>query len=181
VNEVLAFSSTEAFLFFSWSLKLHAISLAPDRTIGFLINANINSEFEQPGYHRSEYIKMTTPKSLNNTYHAPKAPYLKPILICGAVMALLARREVISPGSPLYDYVLSRSPHALKAGVWIQNGLFYFLYGAHGIETAMFTKRLSEHGVSVMSLAWWKWMATCFVGGKFCFEHFDKVAGRKAA
>ncbi|KAH3954765.1 hypothetical protein HBH70_039550 [Parastagonospora nodorum] len=124
---------------------------------------------------------MATPKSLNNTYHAPTAPYLRPIIICGVVMALVARREVISPGSPLYDYVLSRSPNALKAGVWIQNGLFYFLYGAHAIEAAVFTKRLSNHGVSVMSLAWWKWMATCFIGGKFCFEHFDKLVGKKAA
>jgi hypothetical protein len=93
-------------------------------------------------------------------------------------MALASRREVMSPGSPLYDYVLSRSSGALKAATWIQNGLFYFLFGAHAIESAMFTKRLQEHGVSVASLAWWKWMTTCFVGGKFLFEHFDRVVGK---
>jgi hypothetical protein len=121
------------------------------------------------------------PKNLNNTYVAPSHPYIKPILICGVIMALSARREVISPGSPLYDYVLSRSDTALTAGVWIQNGLFYFLFGAHAIETAVFTRRLSAHGVSVASAAWWKWMATCFVGGKFLFEHFDRVVGKKTA
>jgi hypothetical protein len=118
------------------------------------------------------------PKNLNNTYVAPSHPYLKPVLICGVIMALSARREVISPGSPLYDFVLSRSGTALKVATWIQNGLFYFLFGAHAIETAMFTKRLNAHGVSVMSLAWWKWMATCFVGGKFVFEHFDRLVGK---
>lgn len=123
---------------------------------------------------------MAAPKPLNNTYTAPSSPYLKPILICGAIMALSARREVISAGSPLYDYLLSRSTTALKAATWVQNGLFYFLFGAHAIETAMFTRRLNEHGVSVTSSAWWKWMATCFVGGKFCFEHFDRLAGKKA-
>ena len=102
------------------------------------------------------------------------------MIVCGVIMALSARREVISPGSPLYDYLLSRSATALKAATWIQNGLFYILFGAHAIETAMFTKRLKEHGVSVLSLAWWKWVATCFVGGKFCFEHFDRLVGKKA-
>ncbi|KAL5117230.1 hypothetical protein ACEQ8H_004919 [Pleosporales sp. CAS-2024a] len=96
-------------------------------------------------------------------------------------MALSARREVISPGSPLYDFILSRSPYALKSAVWIQNGLFYLLYGAHAIETAIFSRRLSEHGVSAMSLSWWKWMLTCFVGGKFCYDYFDKLVERKSA
>ncbi|OAL06797.1 hypothetical protein IQ06DRAFT_263198 [Phaeosphaeriaceae sp. SRC1lsM3a] len=120
------------------------------------------------------------PKNLNNTYVAPGHPHLKPIIICGVIMALSARREVISPGSPLYDYVLSRSSIALKAATWIQNGLFYFLFGAHAIESAMFTQKLKAHGVSVLSLAWWKWMATCYVGGKFLFEHFDRVVGKTA-
>lgn len=93
-------------------------------------------------------------------------------------MALSSRREVISPGSPLYDYVLSRSANALTAATWIQNGLFYFLFGSHAIETAIFAKRLGEHGVSVLSGAWVKWMVTCFVGGQFCYKHFDKMTGK---
>jgi hypothetical protein len=56
---------------------------------------------------------------------------------------------------------------------WLQTALFYFL--AHFIETAIFVKRLSKHGVTVGSVAWMKWAATCFVGGKFGFEHFDRV------
>jgi hypothetical protein len=133
-----------------------------------------------PIYSTLQANMSVQPKNLNNTYVAPSHPYLKPVLICGVIMALSARREVISPGSPLYDYVLSRSGTALKVAIWIQNGLFYFLFGAHAIETAMFTKRLNTHGVSVMSLAWWKWMATCFVGGKFVFEHFDRLVGKTA-
>lgn len=123
---------------------------------------------------------MSTPKSLQNTYITPADPYLKPIIICGVIMALSAKKSFILPGSPIYDYVLFRSPLAFKAATWIQNGLFYFLYGAHAVETAMFTKKLNEHGVSALSVAWWKWMVTCFIGGKFCFEHFDQVVGRKA-
>ena len=145
------------------------------------------------------------PKNLNNTYIAPTHPQLKPIIICGIIMALSARREVIAPGSPLCmhstlhpsslnlqpykqpnltsppdDHLLSRSPNALKAATWIQNGLFYFLFGAHAVETALFTKRLNEHGVSLFSVAWFKWIGTCFVGGKFLFEHFDRVVGKTA-
>lgn len=119
------------------------------------------------------------PKNLRNTYIAPKAPYLRPILICGAIMALSSRREVISPGSPLYDYGLSHlSANGLKYASWVQSGLFYFLFGAHAIETGVFAKRLSKHGVNVGSWAWWKWMATCFVGGKYCFVHFDREVGK---
>ncbi|KAH8731383.1 hypothetical protein GQ44DRAFT_698660 [Phaeosphaeriaceae sp. PMI808] len=118
--------------------------------------------------------------NLNNTFVPPSYPYLKPIVICGIVMALSARREMISPGSPLFDYGLAHSSTALKAATWIQNGVFYFVFIAHAVETAMFTKRLSDHGVSVTSLVWWKWMGTCFVGGKFLFEHFDRVVGKAA-
>jgi hypothetical protein len=122
---------------------------------------------------------MTTlPKNLHNTYIAPRQPHLKPILICGFIMALSSSKRLLLPGSPLYDYVLVRSATTLKVATWIQNGIFYFLFGAHAIETAMFTKKLKEHGVSVASLAWWKWVATCFVGGKFLFEHFDQVVGK---
>ncbi|KAF2133965.1 hypothetical protein P153DRAFT_362993 [Dothidotthia symphoricarpi CBS 119687] len=117
-------------------------------------------------------------KNLHNTYTFPTSPYLKPILISALVMALSSRHEVISPGSPLYDHVLSRSADALKAATWLQNGVFYVLFGAHAVETAMFAKRLGEHGVDVFSAAWVKWMVTCYAGGMFCYKHFDRVAGR---
>lgn len=108
-------------------------------------------------------------------YTLPPGRLLKPILVCGVLMALSANKRITSPGSVLYDSLLSRSPTALKATLWIQTGIFWFLYGAHTIESAIFVKKLSDHGVSVLSTAWWKWMAECFVGGKFCFEHFEGV------
>jgi hypothetical protein len=118
------------------------------------------------------------PKNLNNTYTPPSNPHLKPIIICGIVMALSAAPTpaMFYPGNP-------NSPlpaNLATAGRWIQAGLFYFLYGAHAVETLMFMKRLKEHGVGFLSAAWLKWVATCFVGGKFCFEHFDRVVGKKA-
>jgi hypothetical protein len=120
------------------------------------------------------------PKQIGNTYVLPRGDLGRSIVICGIIMALSSRREVISPGSPLYDYALSRSPNALKAATWIQNGLFYFLFIAHGIETPIFAyTKLAKHGVSVLSTAWWKWMATVFVGGKFTFEHFEGVLNGK--
>lgn len=119
------------------------------------------------------------PKNLRNTYIVPKEPYLRPILICAVLMALSSRREVISPGSPLYNYGLSRlSANGLKYASWVQNGVFYFLFGAHTIETAMFTRMLAKHGVEVSSLSWWQWMATCFMGGDYCFRHFDREVSK---
>lgn len=117
------------------------------------------------------------PKNLHNTHVAPSSPHLKPIIICGIIMALSARSELLAPGSPLYDHVLSRSPAALTWGRWLQNALFYFLFGAHAVETAVFTQKLRVHGVSVASAAWWKWVGTCLLGGRFCFLHFNRVVG----
>ena len=118
---------------------------------------------------------------LKNTYIRPHGDLGRKIIICGIVMVLSARQELIAPGSPLYDYVLARSANALRAATWIQNGLFYFLFGAHSIETVIFAyAKLAKHGVSFFSLAWWQWMVTCLVGGKFCFEHFEQVITKKA-
>lgn len=121
------------------------------------------------------------PKNLANTFVPPSSPFLRPIVICGIVMALSARREIISPGSPVYDYLLVGSTNAIQAATWIQSGLFYFLYVAHAAETAYFTTKLAKHGVSVTSSAWWKWVSLCFVGGQFCFKHFDQVVGNGKA
>ncbi|CAN9388429.1 unnamed protein product [Alternaria alternata] len=94
------------------------------------------------------------PKNLRNTYTPPSHPHLKPIIICGVVMALSAAPvpAMFRPGnfgSPLPENIAT-------AGRWIQAGLFYFLFGAHAVETVMFMTRLKEHGVGFMSAAWWK-------------------------
>ncbi|USP79770.1 hypothetical protein yc1106_07044 [Curvularia clavata] len=115
-------------------------------------------------------------KSLHDTYHPPPHPQLVPILICFVVMFLSAL--------PTPSFLLASSTPlpqtAAKLLRWTQSFLFYFLYGAHGVETILFTKRLRDHGVTVGSGAWCKWMGTCFVGGMFCFEYFDRIVGRKA-
>jgi hypothetical protein len=119
-------------------------------------------------------------KNLHNTYHPPPASTLIPILTTGLIMALTTTSRLLSPPSPLYTLLLAgRSPRTLRAAAWIQTGLFYFLFGAHAVETVLFTRRLREHGVASGTGAWWKWMGTCFVGGKFCWAWFDEVVGGK--
>ena len=97
-------------------------------------------------------------------------------------MLLSARRELIQPGSILHDYVLMGKPALVKAAKWIQNGLFYFLFGAHAIETPIFAyTRLLPHGIPILSLVWIKWVLSCFVGGVFVMRHFDALAGKPVA
>ncbi|KAG9196589.1 hypothetical protein G6011_01710 [Alternaria panax] len=118
------------------------------------------------------------PKNLNNTYTPPSNPHLKPIIICGIVMALSA-----APTPAMFHPDNFSSPlpeNVATAGRWIQAGLFYSLYGAHAVETAIFMKKLNEHGIEFMSAAWWKWVGTCFVGGQFCFKHFNRLVGKQA-
>jgi hypothetical protein len=110
--------------------------------------------------HIPEFNTMAS-KNLHNTYTPPSSPQLKPMIICGVFMAVCALP------SPPFLYLR-----------WLQAALFYILYGAHAVETVVFMKRLNRHGITVGGAAWWKWVGTCFVGGKFCFEHFDGVVGK---
>jgi uncharacterized membrane protein len=115
-------------------------------------------------------------------YSFPPGELGRKVLITGIIMALSSRKELLEPGSPLYDYLLAGQPTLLKAARWIQTGLFYFLFGAHAIETPLFAwTRLRPQGIQVLSLTWIKWVLSCFIGGKFIFEHFDRLAGKPAA
>ncbi|KAK6859081.1 hypothetical protein PG995_004934 [Apiospora arundinis] len=101
-------------------------------------------------------------------------------IISGIVMYASARPGLIAPGSWLYETVLAGNPTALNAAWWVQNGLFYFLYGAHAIETVAFAAGpLRKHGVPLFSVAWFKWMIGCFVGGVFVTKHFANVVRAK--
>lgn len=128
-------------------------------------------------------MSATQPKPVKvNGYTWPAGNLGRSIVITGIVMALSSRREVISPGSPLYDYLLAGRPTAIKWATYIQAGLFYFLFGAHSIETVYFAfAKLKKHGVPLLSVSWFQWMLACFVGGKFTMDHFEGVvAGKKA-
>ena len=123
---------------------------------------------------------MSQPKAITS-YHFPKGKLGRTIITVGIVMALSSRSEVISPGSPLYDYALVGRPRAITWATNIQKGLFYFLFGAHSIETVLFAfTKLKKH-VKFLSLAWFQWMLACFVGGVYTFEHFDGVVAGKRA
>lgn len=114
-------------------------------------------------------------------YDFPRGKLGRTIITLGLMMALSSRREVISPGSPLYDYALAGRPKAITWATNIQKGLFYFLFGAHSIETVLFAfTRLKNH-VSFLSVAWFQWILACFIGGKYTFEHFDGLMASKRA
>lgn len=104
------------------------------------------------------------------------------VIITGIIMLLSARRELLQPGSILHDHILLGKPALIKAARWIQNGLFYFLFGAHAIETPIFAyTRLRPNGIPIFSLVWVKWVLSCFVGGVFVMRHFDALAGKSSA
>lgn len=104
-------------------------------------------------------------------YTFPPWHLSKPIIACGIIMALSASQRF----STFHGQLLLQLPTLARAANWLQTGIFWFLYGAHAVESALFAKKLKDHGVSIMSAAWWKWMVECFIGGKFCFEHFEGI------
>lgn len=111
-------------------------------------------------------------------YTLPPSHLSKPIMICGIIMALTASKQLAYPGSLLHTQLSTLSPTAAKAALWLQIGTFWFFYGAHSIESAILAKKLRDQGVSILSATWWKWIAECFIGGQFCFKHFDLVKGK---
>lgn len=124
-------------------------------------------------------MASNTPKPVQiREFQLPRGELGRKVLITGIVMLLSARREVIAPGSPLYDYILVHDRRLQTAARWIQNGLFYFLFGAHTIETPIFAwTRLRKHGVPLV--AFLKWTLSVFVGGVFVYKQFDDLVAQK--
>lgn len=124
---------------------------------------------------------MSTPIQVR-TLPIPTGGRLASLTIAGVLMALSARKEVIAPGSPIYDHLLAGRPQALTNAIRLQNVLFYVLYGVHSIEAIFFAAtKLRKHGVPFFSALWWKWIALCLVGGAFTWDHFEKTVQATAA
>jgi hypothetical protein len=121
---------------------------------------------------------MATPPSLISKspgYRFPTGSRATGTIICGILMAWSARSKNIEPGSFLFDNLLSKasSPRVLQGTKILQNVIFYFLFGAHAIETAHFAAtKLKKHG-ELFSLKGLAWILTTFIGGKFAIEEFD--------
>ena len=102
------------------------------------------------------------------------------MLVCAVLMALSARRKLIEPKSILHDHLLARSAKAIKYSKPIQDFLFYFLFGVHGVETVWFAlTKLKKHNVKPFSPVWLQWIVTVFVGGVFATKHWDEFVEEK--
>ncbi|KAK5057718.1 hypothetical protein LTR84_011719 [Exophiala bonariae] len=127
---------------------------------------------------------MATHKASSVTideYKFPRGSKQFGTLVCGVLMALSTKRKYIEPGSLLHDQVLARGgAKTIQYSKYVQNFLFYFLFGAHGIETVHFAlTKLKRHNVKFLSFVWLKWVVTAFVGGTFAIQHFDEVVEAK--
>lgn len=113
-------------------------------------------------------------------YELPKGGKRLGTLVCAALMALSARRKFIEPRSILYDQVLARSSTAVKYSKPVQDGIFYVLFGLHGIKTVYFAlTKLKKHNVKLLSPVWFQWIITVFLGGVFATKHWDEVVEKK--
>ncbi|KAH7026046.1 uncharacterized protein B0I36DRAFT_329767 [Microdochium trichocladiopsis] len=129
-------------------------------------------------------MSSNTPKTLVRIDDFPLPPpkTARAIIISGIAMLLSARSSLLEPGSLFYDNILASQPaQATRIARWAQQAVFWFLFGAHSLETVGFAfARLRRHGVPIFSLLGFKWLAAVFVGGKFAWAHFDEVVARKA-
>ncbi|ROW00160.1 hypothetical protein VSDG_03625 [Cytospora chrysosperma] len=110
------------------------------------------------------------------------ARHVTSMAVCGVAMVLSSRREFIAPGSPIYDYLL-KGPQAALTAAKVQDWTFLILVGLHAAEVPLFAiTKLRKHGVPFFSVVWWKWAASCFLGGAATWKHFAatvKVAEAK--
>ncbi|KIW11127.1 hypothetical protein PV08_10427 [Exophiala spinifera] len=108
-------------------------------------------------------------------YEFPKGHNAVGGLIMTALMVLSSRRKFIEPGSVLHDHIIARSTKAAKHSKFVQEVIFYTLFGAHGIETIWFAMtKLNKHSVKITRPAWIEWVLTVFAGGVFARKHFDE-------
>lgn len=114
-------------------------------------------------------------------YQLPKGSKQLGTLAFAALMAISTRRKFIEPRSLLHDQVLARAgAKTIKYSKPVQDFLFYFLFGVHGIETVYFAlTKLKQHNVKTLSTIWLKWVVTVFIGGIFALKHFDEVVEQK--
>lgn len=100
------------------------------------------------------------------------ARHVTSMALCAVGLTLSARREFIAPGSPIYDYLL-QSPQAALTAARVQDWAFFVLCGVHACEVPVFAiTKLRKHGVPFFSCLWWKWAASCFLGGVATWKHF---------
>lgn len=116
---------------------------------------------------QSDPVKVTT--------FPISARHVTGMTICGLLLLLSSRRELIAPGSPIYDHLL-KSPQAAETAAKAQFWTFAIIAGIHAIEVPLFAAtKLSKHGVPFFSGLWWKWAVSCFIGGKFTWDHFAET------
>jgi len=108
-------------------------------------------------------------------YEFPKGSKRVATLIGAALVVLSARRQFIEPRSILHDHVLARSAKAAKYSKPVQDVLFYYFVGVHGLGTVWFAlTQLRKYNVKVLSPAWFSWVLTVFFGGSFATKHWDE-------
>jgi len=137
-------------------------------------------------FHQSiePYSTMADPSNAAvtvDTYSFPPGSKGVNTVVCGAIMLLSTRRSFIDPGATgLHSRLLAGRPTAIRYSGIAQDVAFYFLFGAHSVEAAVFAyQKLRKHGIKAFSLVWWKWMLTVFAGGVFATKHFDEVVKEK--
>lgn len=100
------------------------------------------------------------------------ARHVTSMTVCGVAALLSSRREFIAPGSPIYDYLL-KTPQAALTAATVQDWTFLVLVGLHALEVPVFAlTKLRKHGVPFFSGLWWKWAASCYLGGLATWKHF---------
>lgn len=104
-------------------------------------------------------------------YHGPSS--ISEIIIfttCILTLAVLSRKQNITPGSLLHNMILIQTPtfaHILER----MQPIFLPVLCIHCAEAVfMATVKLNRHTVPVGSSLWWKWVISTFIDGLFSFR-----------
>lgn len=101
--------------------------------------------------------------------------------LCIFTWAIFLTRTRIVEGTWFHDKVLPWFPGGPAWFLWIVNLIVLPVLVIHASEaTWLDMSRLRKHGVERGTALWYKWIVSCFIEGRGCFQRIDATVKRKA-
>lgn len=101
--------------------------------------------------------------------------------LCIFTWVIFLMRTRIVEGTWFHDRVLPWFPGGPERFLWIVNTIALPVLVLHVSEAVWLdVSRLGKHGVERGTALWYKWVVSCFVEGRACFQRIDAMVKRKA-
>jgi hypothetical protein len=114
-------------------------------------------------------------------YEPPTSPFQVILFaLCLLAISNSITTQWMVPGTFVYDSVLPWFPGGPEWYLYISNKIAIPTLVIHLMETAYLEhSRLRKHGVQRGTGLWFKWLSSCIIEGRSCFQRIDATVKRK--